>query len=693
MESKIAKPIPVTLLSGFLGSGKTTLLKYILSENHGFKIAVVINDLASVNIDAKLIQNEKNVAIRQQKETIIQLENGCACCTLRSDLVEQLISLADSGKFDYIIIETSGLSEPMSVAQTFTQEYSKNLVNTYMSQLQLLKSGNSSVDEMTSELKQAYGLIENVIKLGGLTNIARLDTAVTVLDAFNFLNNYESFELATTSDAKAVNETENSSITDLLIQQIEFADVILINKISTIDENKTEILQKIMAIISGLNPQAKVYQTDYCKVDDLGLLLNTQLFNFERVQKMSSWIQSDNLIEIFGNDKLEGKNEEKHTHDNHEQKHVGDLKHGHEHHHECNHDHERNHDHEQNHYHKHNHDGSCCSNDHAHEDNHIKKYGITSFIYTSSKPFHPGRLDRLLRDKYMLIKHSECEEPQDYEDDDDENTSENHEDDSHAFSGDKRSNSNSLTPSKKIKSDMKDEKLPSYPDFTVPSNEELITNKKNSIFKDVIRIKGFIWLATSLLNKCELGGSGQLIRFQSSTPWLNQFTLPFMFPMIQAYKEMKAQESNLSTKVDDDQEIDTSNVFISPGELSDLLSDTSMPKTKIQEILENEFGDASNEIVFIGFNLNRTEIVKELDECLLTEDEMKYFRYIVLDKLGLFKAPGGENEETLQKIGKPAHYVEELKEFELDYEDEEVDIVEIEEFLYNKFGDDYVPFI
>lgn len=672
------KQIPVTLLSGFLGSGKTTLLKHILTSNHGLKIAVIINDIASVNIDAKLVQN-KDFSINQLKEKIVQLENGCACCTLRSDLVSQLVSLAYAKKFDYILIETSGLSEPMSIAQTFTEDFSRKLVATYTSQMQQIQAGEISPQEVFSDMdtKEAYWLIQHVIRLGGINRIAKLDTAVTVVDAFNFLSNYESFELATTLDAVDAQQP-NSSITDLLIQQIEFADIILVNKISEVKDES--VVKKIESIIEALNPEATVIKTDYSAVKDLKLLLNSGSFSFERISKMSSWINSiDELgTEVLQKDKEqhENGNKQKEEHKNGEQKHkeVKSLEEHKDHEHkDHDHEHEHEHDHKGHDHGEHSH----CGHNHAPGEsceNHITKYGINSFIYRSNRPFHPGRLNRLLRDKYLLMKQGDEEEEE----------PETHE----------------TSPGKRVKSSEGQSKKPKLevelldPDFPKPTHQELMVNKKNSVFANVIRLKGFIWIASNLMSKCELGGSGQIIKFQPSGQWLNQFTLPVLVPYVENYKKMKAKKlAGAETQNFEDlfeEDIDTSNVEFTKEDFAQVCKMIGLGEAEVKQIVEKPFGDSSNEIVFIGFNINEKAVSDELNKCLLNDEEWKLFQYLCIDQTGLFTGPGGDNELALKKLGKPEGYEKTLE--KADFQGS-VDIIMVEDFFYSLYGDNYVLFI
>ncbi|CAH1556040.1 zinc metallochaperone GTPase ZigA [Vibrio owensii] len=237
--------LPVTVLSGFLGAGKTTVLSHILNNRQGRKVAVIVNDMSEVNIDAATVQNE--VSLNHSEEKLVEMSNGCICCTLREDLLEEVTKLAQEGRFDYLVIESTGIAEPLPVAETFT-----------------------FADE--------NGL--------SLSDVARLDTMVTVVDAINFLRDYDEAKFLTET-AESLGEDDERSVADLLVDQVEFADVILISKTDLAEKSEIE---RLLAILRTLNTSATILPISNGEVE-LDAVLDTQSFSFEKAQQAPGWLK------------------------------------------------------------------------------------------------------------------------------------------------------------------------------------------------------------------------------------------------------------------------------------------------------------------------------------------------------------------------------------------------------------------
>lgn len=324
------KEIPVLLLTGYLGSGKTTLLNKILANQKGIKFAVIVNDIGEVNIDAALI--EQGGVVGKKDDSLVALQNGCICCTLKMDLVEQLKEIVDMQKFDYIVIEASGICEPAPIAQTICS---------------------------IPTLGPQY------VKNG----VLRLDSIVTVVDALRMKDEFAG------GDDLMKDNIDEEDLASLVIQQIEFCNIILLNKAAEVEPKD---LDKLKHIIKAIQPKAEIFECNYGDVD-LDKIVNKRKFDWETVATSAGWIQE---IEAE-------RNEDHHDHDDH------DDDDEHEHHH---HDHDDEHEHEEHeHHHHHDHD----HHHHHHDDEgEAEEYGIGTFVYYSRKPFDLGLFDDFVARKW-----------------------------------------------------------------------------------------------------------------------------------------------------------------------------------------------------------------------------------------------------------------------------------------------------
>ena len=352
------KTVPITLITGYLGSGKTTLINHILKNAGDHKMAVIVNDLGEINIDAELIQ--KGGVVSSQDDNLVSLQNGCICCTLKKDLINQLADLVNMQRFDHILIEASGICEPIPIAQTI-----------------------------------AY--MEEEFKKQNLPDFYTLDAIISVTDALRLVDEFGCGEVFKDTQ-RGEEDLEN-----LIIQQMEFCDIILLNKVSEITP---EELRRVKLAIKAIQPKAKIIETDYCNVD-IDELVDTHLFNFEKAATSAAWIAEfedwDNEVDAD------------HIHDEDEDD-DDDEDEDHDHHHE-HHDHEEGHHH---HHHHHHHEHGIGEND---DEGTADEYNVNTFVYYRRRPFDKDKFinwvenngRNIIRAKGILYFSSELENAYLYE--------------------------------------------------------------------------------------------------------------------------------------------------------------------------------------------------------------------------------------------------------------------------------------
>ena len=314
------KEVPIALLTGYLGAGKTTLMNHILTNQQGYKVAVIVNDIGEVNIDAKLIQDGGFIE-EEDKGNVVPLSNGCICCTLKEDLMNQILDILKTQKFDYILIEASGICEPLPIAQTIM-------------------------------------ILSNTLEKNHTPQRCRLDNIVTVVDALRLATEFGCGENLVKEDI------DEEDIENLLIEQIEFCNTIVLNKIDEVSEKE---LNAVKSVIKHLQPTAKIIETNYAKVD-VKEIMDTNLFDIDAISGSAGWIKE------LENEENETAEEEEHHHHDHD---------------DDDEDEEHEHEHEHGHHHHHHHD-----------EGEAEEYGIATFVYTSRKAFDSKKFEEYVNNKF-----------------------------------------------------------------------------------------------------------------------------------------------------------------------------------------------------------------------------------------------------------------------------------------------------